>query len=180
MITPSPKHLLTLNRPNHGGDRNQRHAPAGKIEVSVRTRTQPITITTAMCRYESQPSRAGTKGDGTEMVDHHRRTRAFIAATVCAIAAMCAAPVTASAGPLLKKRIVGGTTAPAGTFPWLAFVYMDTPESWGICTGTVVAPNVVLTAAHCAIDENTSQVLPASESGVSEFVIERPHFSTRR
>jgi Trypsin len=45
--------------------------------------------------------------------------------------------------------VVGGTTAPAGSFPWLAYVLDDQGSSYQLCSGTVVAANVVLTAAHC-------------------------------
>jgi secreted trypsin-like serine protease len=55
--------------------------------------------------------------------------------------------------------IVGGTPASEDTFPWLAFiVYKSGGESLFSCTGTVVAPNVVLTAGHCAESVETGEV----------------------
>ena len=48
---------------------------------------------------------------------------------------------TASAVP-----IIGGTNAPAGKWPDVAAVYIDNTQE---CTGTLIAPNVVITAGHC-------------------------------
>lgn len=69
---------------------------------------------------------------------------------------LCAA--TAQAKPQGQSRvrpaIVGGQTAPVGSFGMMAFVvYLDqdgTPEF--ACSGTVISPNVVLTAGHCGED----------------------------
>lgn len=44
------------------------------------------------------------------------------------------------------ERIIGGTTAGVAKFPDCAAVGND--SQWG-CTGTLIAPNVVLTAGHC-------------------------------
>ena len=50
-------------------------------------------------------------------------------------------------------------------WPFMAFVaYFDpsgNPEF--VCSGTVVSPNVVLTAGHCAVDEATG--VPLDPSG---------------
>jgi trypsin len=45
-----------------------------------------------------------------------------------------------------NARIIGGIAVPASDFPDCVAVGSDT--DWG-CTGTLIAPNVVLTAAHC-------------------------------
>jgi secreted trypsin-like serine protease len=45
-----------------------------------------------------------------------------------------------------NARIIGGTAVPASEFVDCVAVGSDT--QWG-CTGTLIAPNVVLTAAHC-------------------------------
>jgi secreted trypsin-like serine protease len=61
----------------------------------------------------------------------------------------------------LVPRIVGGTPAPAGTFPWLAFIlYNVSPAGFSNCSGTVVSSNVVLTAGHCAEDPTTGSLNP--------------------
>jgi secreted trypsin-like serine protease len=56
--------------------------------------------------------------------------------------------------------VVGGTTAAPGTWPWLAFVG-NTQTDAG-CTGTVISPMVILTAAHCVENITSGVVTPAS------------------
>ena len=53
-------------------------------------------------------------------------------------------PLAASAG---NAPVIGGTDAPAGKWPDAAA--MLAPDGLQECTGTLVAPTVVLTAAHC-------------------------------
>jgi secreted trypsin-like serine protease len=36
------------------------------------------------------------------------------------------------------------------------------PGKFGLCSGTVVAPNLILTAGHCAVDIETGEIHPAS------------------
>src|SRR5262245_17451242 len=54
--------------------------------------------------------------------------------------------------------IIGGTVARKNTFPQLAFIVHRTPVSGFTCTGTVVAPSLVLTAAHCAENTETGEL----------------------
>jgi len=46
--------------------------------------------------------------------------------------------------------VIGGTPAESGSFPSLAFIRGVGEEGGFQCTGTVVASNLILTAAHCA------------------------------
>jgi len=46
------------------------------------------------------------------------------------------------ARPADRIEVVGGVTAPAGKYPWVVRLSMG-------CAGSLVAPRVVLTAAHC-------------------------------
>jgi secreted trypsin-like serine protease len=49
-----------------------------------------------------------------------------------------------------RPQIVGGTPAPAGSWPSTAFLYgIYANQPFG-CTGSVVAPEWIVTAAHCA------------------------------
>ena len=58
-------------------------------------------------------------------------------------------------GPRAHASIVGGKPAAQGMFPWLAYVADKRGQIIDQCTGTVVAPNLVLTAGHCAEDMET-------------------------
>jgi len=63
-----------------------------------------------------------------------------------------------------RPRIIGGYGAVQSDWPFMAFVlHFDASGNPDFsCTGTVVAPNVVLTAGHCAVDESTGLTLNPS------------------
>ena len=64
-----------------------------------------------------------------------------------------ASPQFKRPSPRAHVAIIGGTAAQAGSFPSLAYV-IDIKGAYAYqCSGTVVAPSLVLTAGHCA--ENT-------------------------
>ena len=66
--------------------------------------------------------------------------------TLGALAAALALASPAAARP----GIVGGTPVPAGTWPSAVFLYGTYQDQPFGCTGSVVAPEWVVTAAHCA------------------------------
>lgn len=72
----------------------------------------------------------------------------------------------ALAGPALaqggaRASIVGGSTATTEEWPWAAFILaLDRQERGYACTGTVVAPTLILTAAHCVQDIATGRRTP--------------------
>jgi trypsin len=73
----------------------------------------------------------------------------LIVALSSAVAQRSIASTPAEAG----ASVIQGTTASIAEFPWLADItYRGAREGFD-CTGTVVAPRLVLTAAHCAISE---------------------------
>lgn len=57
------------------------------------------------------------------------------------------------APPLIASLIVNGNFAYKGQFPWSALIEIrdsaDSLEGW--CSGTVIAENWILTAAHCVL-----------------------------
>jgi trypsin len=62
-------------------------------------------------------------------------------------------PATASAAePTAHASIVNGRGATVEEFPSLAYIEADQGKTGFSCTGTVVAPRVILTAAHCIED----------------------------
>lgn len=63
-----------------------------------------------------------------------------------------------AAAPRAEASILGGRAAAISELPSLAFIRSETAAGAGACTGTVVAPRVVLTAAHCAMDIETGLV----------------------
>jgi Trypsin len=60
-------------------------------------------------------------------------------------------------------QIIDGQPVPAGMFPQLAFIQDEvSPSDYELCTGTVLSSNVVLTAGHCAQNQTTGTVDPAT------------------
>jgi secreted trypsin-like serine protease len=80
---------------------------------------------------------------------------------------------SATAGSSVVKGIAASITA----FPWLAHVSYEGPAEGFECTGTVVAPRLVLTAGHCAVAES-GRVLAASSfrvtTGLADLKLQTP------
>jgi hypothetical protein len=57
--------------------------------------------------------------------------------------------------------IIKGTTASIAAFPWLAFIEYRGAREPSLCTGTVIAPRLILTAGHCVLNLGGG-ILPAS------------------
>jgi secreted trypsin-like serine protease len=71
----------------------------------------------------------------------------------------------AAEGPVLATTstpVIGGADAMAGKWPDVAAVIDDT--GFQFCTGTLIAPNVVLTAGHCSIGVTPASVLIGTSS----------------
>jgi trypsin len=60
---------------------------------------------------------------------------------------------SAGASVRAHSSVVGGSAVAQGAWPWMAFVADVQGDQAELCSGTVIAPNVVLTAAHCAVDD---------------------------
>jgi trypsin len=71
-------------------------------------------------------------------------TMLAIAATACAVVTGVSAPATAA--PRARSSIVGGTPANPAQFPYAVAIFR---KGHMHCSGSVIAPTKVLTAAHC-------------------------------
>lgn len=92
-----------------------------------------------------------------------RRLRIAIIPIAAGCAMAVAGPVSAHARPIIRARhgvakILGGSTAVGTTLGMVARITYDAGSDSFLCSGTVVASNVVLTAGHCAEDETTGAV----------------------
>ena len=49
------------------------------------------------------------------------------------------------------EESAGATSAPEGTFPWLASLFLrrESGEAYFMCAATILTPNVLVSAAHC-------------------------------
>lgn len=56
---------------------------------------------------------------------------------------------TSGAGALNDDFITNGEQAEAGEWPWQVRILMDANDEEGFCGGSLIAPQWVLTAAHC-------------------------------
>lgn len=72
------------------------------------------------------------------------------------------APAAASGGA--TASIVGGKAATSEEWPWTAFILATDAKGEGFsCTGTVIAPTLVLTAGHCITDIVTGRKVPLNQ-----------------
>lgn len=86
---------------------------------------------------------------------------------ICAVSVAHAEPGSATA----RASVVGGKEATQGAYPWMAFVVASEGGELFTCTGTVIAPKVVLTAAHCTLNEETGAMRSAAAYSIVTGVV---------
>ncbi|MGC9219945.1 MAG: S1 family peptidase [Solirubrobacteraceae bacterium] len=119
-----------------------------------------------------------TRPSHTALAKRDRISRANHTATATLLAVMLFVLAQAAPAAGRQSRIVHGSNASLKTWPWMARVLINNPTGSNTCTGTVVAPNVVLTAGHCAsaawrfevITGTTSTSVGGQTSAVSRVV----------
>ncbi|HEX4305136.1 MAG TPA: serine protease [Solirubrobacterales bacterium] len=105
----------------------------------------------------------------------------FLAALVLLGALVLAAAATAGphprshavagpSDPQATASVIGGHNANIAEYPYLAFIEGVQATAGYACTGTVVAPRVVLTAGHCVEDIESSSIVEPSLIAVATGV----------
>jgi secreted trypsin-like serine protease len=97
----------------------------------------------------------------------------LVAAVVCLGSAFSGAAVPTAAladhqSASAHASVIGGHAASIAELPSLAFIQAEEqPIGIFACTGTVVAPRVILTAGHCVEDIESGAITPASGYAVA-------------
>ena len=84
--------------------------------------------------------------------------RARVLSGALALTAVCAVAVAAVSGTPARAAsdVVGGQRVSIEDYPYT--VYLTTADGFQFCGGTLVAPDKVVTAAHCAADQQASTI----------------------
>jgi secreted trypsin-like serine protease len=99
-----------------------------------------------------------------------RRRNHFIASLGALIALATILSAGAHASTTAQASIVGGRAGSISEFPSLAFIEAREGKHGFACTGTVVAPRVVLTAAHCVENLDRGGLTPAGQYALATGV----------
>lgn len=85
--------------------------------------------------------------------------RRLIASWAAAALIACMLGPGPSSAAAANTAVVGGSPAPIASFPFMARITAHDALYEYTCTGTVVAPNLILTAAHCLLNESETAFL---------------------
>jgi trypsin len=87
---------------------------------------------------------------------------ALLSAAIIAVPLGASPSESATASTRFAPLIFGGTAAAPGALPFVVYIVARVGTGGYVCTGSVIAPNAILTAAHCTHDPNTGAPVPAS------------------
>lgn len=103
-----------------------------------------------------------------------RLTGLLAALCVFLATAGVATAVGAGSEPGAEASIIGGKPTSIAKFPSLAFIdAKESAQDSFSCTGSVIAPRVVLTAGHCVEDIETGRLTPVRDYRVTTGVANR-------
>ncbi|HNC15577.1 MAG TPA: serine protease [Solirubrobacterales bacterium] len=99
------------------------------------------------------------------MTSARGRIRVMIIATAVALISTLGPAGSATASPDASASIINGNPASIGDWPWQVAIASSTSKRPGqspfyrtFCGGSIVAPTVILTASHCALDMYKGEV----------------------
>ncbi len=96
-------------------------------------------------------------------------------ASLVVVASAGAASAGAAGNPKATGSVIGGHATTVTDFPALAYIEGVQATSGYACTGTVVAPRVVLTAGHCVEDIESSSIVEPAKIAVATGVSNLEH-----
>lgn len=76
-----------------------------------------------------------------------------LATSLVLLSTAAATSIALAADDTDTEMIVGGRPAPDGKFPYQVRLYQTLEDEKGFCGGSIIAPQWVLTAAHCAVTD---------------------------
>ena len=103
-----------------------------------------------------------------------------LALLACLVVAGTATAKPASSNPEATASVIGGHGTEIANFPALAYIEGAQATDGYACTGTVVAPRVVLTAGHCVEDLESSSIVEPSEIRVATGISNLEHIPTEK
>jgi trypsin len=94
---------------------------------------------------------------------------------ICMLPALGLAVAPAALADPPSAYVIGGSPVAPGSSPYAVYIQASTGGGTFIsCTGSVIAPTLILTAAHCVFNKATGAVIPASAISVSVGSVNRP------
>src|ERR1700761_9303610 len=99
-----------------------------------------------------------------------RRGAIALIAALALLVSLVAAAGAQGDNPTATASVIGGHNASIAEFPALAYIEGVQATAGYACTGTVVAPRVVLTAGHCVEDIESSSIVEPGEIAVATGV----------